>query len=157
MYVCVCVSVCVCVYLWVCQAGVVGFEVVDDALCGSRQSGTAHQQHKQHDIWEGGCQVHHLQCTQRAGGCGQDGTDTEKTGGGHARAVLKHSRKCWKVGVLKPADGCWRRHNKQTLITDFSVLSLVSVTRHMKEEDLCSLSNSATTLGFVASKQTLCH
>lgn len=70
-----------CVYLWVCQAGVVGFEVVDDALCGSRQSGTAHQQHKQHDIWEGGCQVHHLQCTQRAGGCGQDGTDTEKTGG----------------------------------------------------------------------------
>lgn len=45
----------------------VGFEVVDDALGCSGQGGTAHQQHKQHDIWEGGCQVHHLECTQHAG------------------------------------------------------------------------------------------
>ena len=71
---CVCVCVCVCLYLWVRQAGVVGFEVVDDALGRPGQGGTAHQQHKQHDIWKGGCQVHHLECTQRAGGggCGQD-------------------------------------------------------------------------------------
>lgn len=54
-------------YLWVCQAGGVRLEVVDDALGRPRQGGTAHQQHKQHDIWEGGCQVHHLECTQHMG------------------------------------------------------------------------------------------
>lgn len=59
---------CVFLYLWVCQASVVGFEVVDDALGRSGQGGTAHQQHKQHDIWEGGCQVHHLECTHGRGG-----------------------------------------------------------------------------------------
>lgn len=54
-------------YLWVCQAGVVGFEVVDDAFGCSGQCGTTHQQRKQHYIWKGGCQVHHLECTQYAG------------------------------------------------------------------------------------------
>lgn len=74
-------SVLVFLYLWVRQAGVVRFEVVDDALGRSRQGGTTHQQHKQHDIWEGGRQVHHLECTQRGQGCGQDSTETEKTAG----------------------------------------------------------------------------
>lgn len=55
-------------YLWVRQAGVVRLEVVDDPLACSWQGDTAHQKHKQHDIWKGGCQVHHLQCTQQAGG-----------------------------------------------------------------------------------------
>lgn len=54
-------------YLWVGQAGVVGFEVVDDSLGRSRQRSAAHQQHKQHDIRERGRDVHHLECTQRAG------------------------------------------------------------------------------------------
>lgn len=62
-------------YLRVCQAGNVGFEVVDDALGGSRQGGTTHQQHKQHYIWKGGCQVHHLECTHThtpsVRGCGR--------------------------------------------------------------------------------------
>lgn len=89
-----CVFVCVCVspYLWVRQAGDVGFEVVDDALGRSGQGGTAHQQHKQHDIWEGGCQVHHLECTQWAGGGG--GGDVVRMPGrqeGHVSNVLKQS------------------------------------------------------------------
>lgn len=54
-------------YLWVCQAGVVGFEVVDDALACAGQGDTAHQEHKQHDVREGGCQVHHLEGTQWEG------------------------------------------------------------------------------------------
>lgn len=54
-------------YLWVCQAGVVGFEVVDDALARAGQGDTAHQEHKQHDVREGGCQVHHLEGTQWEG------------------------------------------------------------------------------------------
>lgn len=58
----------------------VGFEVVDDALGRSGESGTAHQQHKQHDVWKGGCQVHHLEGTHRVQGCGQDGTDAGGTG-----------------------------------------------------------------------------
>lgn len=36
---------CMGVYLWVCQSGDIRFEVVDDALGRSRQSGPAHQQH----------------------------------------------------------------------------------------------------------------
>lgn len=80
---------CVCVlYLWVCQAGVVGFEVVDDALARSGQGDAAHQKHKQHDIWEGGCQVHHLECTQRAGMWSQWHRDREN-GEGHVCDVLK--------------------------------------------------------------------
>lgn len=49
-------------YLRVCQSRVVRFEVVDDALGRSGQGDAAHQQYKQHHIWECGCQVHHLQC-----------------------------------------------------------------------------------------------
>lgn len=50
-------------YLWVRQAGVVGFEVVHNALHSSGQRGSPDQQNKQHDVWEGGRQVHHLVCT----------------------------------------------------------------------------------------------
>lgn len=61
---CGCEHMWVCaLYLWVCQTGVVGFEVVDDALACTGQGDTAHQEHKQHDVWEGGCQVHHLEST----------------------------------------------------------------------------------------------
>jgi len=60
---CVCVCVCVCAlgsYLRVCQAGDVGLQVVDDALGGTRERGAAHQQGEQHEVGEGGGQVHHL-------------------------------------------------------------------------------------------------
>lgn len=68
------------VYLWVGQAGVVRFEVVDDALHCSGQRGATHQQHQQHDVGEGGGQVHHLKQMQnvserREGGATQEGQD----------------------------------------------------------------------------------
>lgn len=75
----------------------VGFEVVDDALDGSGQGGTAHQQHKQHDIWEGGRQVHHLEGThthrRREQGCGHRKEETET--------------------VFRRVAGRRRRHSKQ--------------------------------------------
>lgn len=48
-------------YLWVGQSGVVGFQVVDDALAGAWQRDPAPQQHQQHDVGEGGRQVNHLE------------------------------------------------------------------------------------------------
>lgn len=59
---------CVVVYLWVGQAGVVGFQVVDDALAGTGQRDPTHQQHHQHDVGEGGRQVHHLEGGEGDGG-----------------------------------------------------------------------------------------
>lgn len=50
-------------YLWVCQTSDVGFEVVNDSLARSWEGDAAHQEHKQHDVREGGCQIHHLSDT----------------------------------------------------------------------------------------------
>lgn len=102
---CVFVCVCVCPYLWVRQAGDVGFEVVDDALGRSGQGGTTHQQHKQHDIWEGGCQVHHLECTQWAGGggggmwsgCQGDRRDTSVMSSNRAKIQLEGTLESWSL------------------------------------------------------------
>lgn len=94
-------KVCVCGgYLWVCQAGVVGLEVVDDAQARSRQGDAAHQEHNQHNVREGGRQVHHLEGIQ---GRGHGGAGTE---GGHThthvcRVASKNDDK------LRPAK--WRR------------------------------------------------
>lgn len=50
-------------YLWVCQAADVGFKVVNDSLGRSWKGDATHQEHEQHDVREGGCQVHHLSDT----------------------------------------------------------------------------------------------
>lgn len=98
-----CECVFVFLYLWVCQAGVVGFEVVDDALGRSRQCGTAHQQHKQHDIWEGGRQVHHLECTQRAGmwsgrhGDRENRRDTSVMSSNRAEVLKEGTLESWSL------------------------------------------------------------
>lgn len=113
-----------CLYLWVCQAGVVGFEVVDDALACSRQGDAAHQKHKQHNVWEGGRQVHHLECTQ---GCGHDGTERQRRGGGGTSTL-------------------W--HNKLGLQNDCGAQSVITLRGQMKE-DSCSVSDYAANQGFV--------
>ena len=48
-------------YLWVCQAGDVGIEIVDDALGSSRQGDATYQQDGQHQVGECGGKVDHLE------------------------------------------------------------------------------------------------
>lgn len=72
-------GICGCLYLWVCQPTNVRFEVVKDSPGRSRKCDAAHQEHEQHDVREGGCQIHHL--LDAPPGCGHSSREGEKSRG----------------------------------------------------------------------------
>lgn len=63
-------------YLWFCQTSDIRFEVVNNPLARSWKGDAAHQEHEQHDVREGGCQIHHLSDTPP--GCGHSSGVGEK-------------------------------------------------------------------------------
>lgn len=81
-------------YLWVCQPTNVRFEVVNDSPARSWKGNTAHQEHEQHDVREGGCQIHHLSDTPP--GCGHSSREGEKSWG----IFPQTQRETWR----KPGD-----------------------------------------------------